>query len=641
MFSVSEHAEGSRSPENDNEDPRDREIQQLTAEIKRWHEVYRRNHEAIHFIPPVSFGELDHDTPSRPSARHRFNAEPRENGLCSFCYPDTGISVKQMLKHELIVEFNSSHHGKYLPESYCMALQTNDQVVLCVSHSSLMSSDRMKPRSGDWAVMIDFLQEAAITSLSSGSNKVIADSCIKSVQVNGSLNSLCVFMELPLINITNKATVRISTVLEYEPDSFLPTDFTIDSDIDKKAKKEAKLLLVQFRKLPLSEAYTFLVIKNVLSSDESSDTIVTSTGNGIVGNEDIEQPREAAKRKTSEMASASSSSYERDQNTLVTKQGNKNNKRSNKSVGNKPKTLKFISKRKKSVEIDQEEEYKSEDNEKEIKILLHEYNLKMTRVGSLINQQRRRHLQEYSLESLNPSEEDESEDDQSREPNKSAEKKLIVSGKGQSKMLKGKERESVGPKEKESKNVSENKLTEESDLDSVATADLIRWTKRNLAQAASESNFSPTMLGHEGRKDEMKSTPKSTQEISRVKGKTLQGKRGKEASKKQATIKMFFNKFGFKKEKVQQEIMGASALAENTKFGAFSHMYHEMKRDFFHLSNILKVLIRAVYDHLIMASAQPSLQAKSMRELESFNTGIATHFIPKPENCRLDKTLVF
>nr|CAD7430579.1 unnamed protein product [Timema monikensis] len=32
-----------------------------------------------------------------------------------------------------------------------------------------MSSDRMKPRSGDWAVMTDFLQEAAIT-LSSGSS---------------------------------------------------------------------------------------------------------------------------------------------------------------------------------------------------------------------------------------------------------------------------------------------------------------------------------------------------------------------------------------------------------------------------------------------------------------------------------------
>nr|CAD7572985.1 unnamed protein product [Timema californicum] len=44
------------------------------------------------------------------------------------------------------------------------------EVVLRVSHSSLMSSDRMKPRSGDWAVTIDFLYEATITSLSSGSS---------------------------------------------------------------------------------------------------------------------------------------------------------------------------------------------------------------------------------------------------------------------------------------------------------------------------------------------------------------------------------------------------------------------------------------------------------------------------------------
>nr|CAD7613663.1 unnamed protein product [Timema genevievae] len=39
-----------------------------------------------------------------------------------------------------------------------------------VSHFLLISSDRMKPRSGDWAVTIDFLQETTITSLSNGSN---------------------------------------------------------------------------------------------------------------------------------------------------------------------------------------------------------------------------------------------------------------------------------------------------------------------------------------------------------------------------------------------------------------------------------------------------------------------------------------
>ncbi|CAG2058763.1 unnamed protein product, partial [Timema podura] len=44
------------------------------------------------------------------------------------------------------------------------------EVALCVSHSLLMSSDSMKPKSGDWAIIIFFLQEAAITSLSIGSS---------------------------------------------------------------------------------------------------------------------------------------------------------------------------------------------------------------------------------------------------------------------------------------------------------------------------------------------------------------------------------------------------------------------------------------------------------------------------------------
>nr|CAD7443910.1 unnamed protein product [Timema bartmani] len=47
---------------------------------------------------------------------------------------------------------------------------THGEVALLVLHSSLMSSDRMKPRSGCWAVGIDFLQEAANTCLSSHSN---------------------------------------------------------------------------------------------------------------------------------------------------------------------------------------------------------------------------------------------------------------------------------------------------------------------------------------------------------------------------------------------------------------------------------------------------------------------------------------
>nr|CAD7449403.1 unnamed protein product [Timema bartmani] len=44
-----------------------------------------------------------------------------------------------------------------------------EEVVLHISHSLLMSSDRVKPRSGDWAITSDF-QEVTIISLSSGSN---------------------------------------------------------------------------------------------------------------------------------------------------------------------------------------------------------------------------------------------------------------------------------------------------------------------------------------------------------------------------------------------------------------------------------------------------------------------------------------
>nr|CAD7575429.1 unnamed protein product [Timema californicum] len=52
------------------------------------------------------------------------------------------------------------------------------QVALPISQSLLLSSDRMKPRSGDWAVTIDFLQEATITSLSSGNNEPCSWGCV-------------------------------------------------------------------------------------------------------------------------------------------------------------------------------------------------------------------------------------------------------------------------------------------------------------------------------------------------------------------------------------------------------------------------------------------------------------------------------
>nr|CAD7588833.1 unnamed protein product [Timema genevievae] len=46
------------------------------------------------------------------------------------------------------------------------------EVALCVPYCPLISTNRMKPRSGDWAVTINFLKEAAIPSLANGSNKL-------------------------------------------------------------------------------------------------------------------------------------------------------------------------------------------------------------------------------------------------------------------------------------------------------------------------------------------------------------------------------------------------------------------------------------------------------------------------------------
>nr|CAD7204060.1 unnamed protein product [Timema douglasi] len=57
------------------------------------------------------------------------------------------------------------------PACYALAISPDTkEVALRVSHSSLMSSDRMKPRSGDWAVTINFLYATSITSLSIGSS---------------------------------------------------------------------------------------------------------------------------------------------------------------------------------------------------------------------------------------------------------------------------------------------------------------------------------------------------------------------------------------------------------------------------------------------------------------------------------------
>nr|CAD7258762.1 unnamed protein product [Timema shepardi] len=90
--------------------------------------------------------------------------------------------------------------------------QHDREVALRVSHSSLMSSDRMKPRSGDWAVTIEFLQEATITSLSSGSSAL--DLIINEFLTGG---ILCGFQDVILPGLVWQAgrtaeTVRTSAV---------------------------------------------------------------------------------------------------------------------------------------------------------------------------------------------------------------------------------------------------------------------------------------------------------------------------------------------------------------------------------------------------------------------------------------------
>ncbi|CAG2057544.1 unnamed protein product [Timema podura] len=72
-----------------------------------------------------------------------------------------------------------------------------NRMLLSVLHSSLMSSDIMKPGSGDWAVMIGFLQEAATTPLSSGSNVTLLNFMITPQGLQDQLLGILVAKERP------------------------------------------------------------------------------------------------------------------------------------------------------------------------------------------------------------------------------------------------------------------------------------------------------------------------------------------------------------------------------------------------------------------------------------------------------------
>nr|CAD7428456.1 unnamed protein product [Timema monikensis] len=64
------------------------------------------------------------------------------------------------------------------------------EVALRISHSSLNSSDRMKPRLGYWAVMIDFLQEPSLSNGSSTNEKTNIDGNVNNMNENSTSNHL-------------------------------------------------------------------------------------------------------------------------------------------------------------------------------------------------------------------------------------------------------------------------------------------------------------------------------------------------------------------------------------------------------------------------------------------------------------------
>nr|CAD7438625.1 unnamed protein product [Timema bartmani] len=93
----------------------------------------------------------------------------RGSWILAGCYDNTLHLWTTKGKHHLTIP---GHSGPIKAVAWVSLndTQATFEVVLRFSHSTLMSSDGMKPSSGHWVVMIDFLQEVAITSLSSGSN---------------------------------------------------------------------------------------------------------------------------------------------------------------------------------------------------------------------------------------------------------------------------------------------------------------------------------------------------------------------------------------------------------------------------------------------------------------------------------------
>nr|CAD7424805.1 unnamed protein product [Timema monikensis] len=97
----------------------------------------------------------------------------REGERCVVASQPTKVSFR-VNKNRWIKETvdGASYQTGLVEKSYVWKYQfyRDQEVVLCMSNSLLMSSNRMKPWSEDWAVTIDFIQGAAITSMSNDSN---------------------------------------------------------------------------------------------------------------------------------------------------------------------------------------------------------------------------------------------------------------------------------------------------------------------------------------------------------------------------------------------------------------------------------------------------------------------------------------
>nr|CAD7593802.1 unnamed protein product [Timema genevievae] len=111
---------------------------------------------------------------------------------------ERAIKLSNVTKEHYCLTFSPHHHPTSHRESHCRDFlmfhcdSCCRTVVLHVSHSLLRCSNRMKPRWRDWAVAINLLEEADITSLSSVSrhaSRSICNAALSCVATSAALSS--------------------------------------------------------------------------------------------------------------------------------------------------------------------------------------------------------------------------------------------------------------------------------------------------------------------------------------------------------------------------------------------------------------------------------------------------------------------